>query len=153
MKSTFPIEEAHFRLNQDNRKQLYLVLIISYLLLTTMIVLLVSRYASHFSLAPITALILLLTFFPLRTWIIRIIATAYVKNRALIIKYLSNKALVLELKSIRKVNTNRIGPYLMTTICYYFDGKKGTALLIGRLKDRVHLKELIRASHKEKSKP
>lgn len=75
---------------------------------------------------------MLLLFMVFRNVSASLIATGYIKNRAIILKLLSEKSYVLETNYIKKIHSSSFLGISITTIKFKFDGIKKRVLLFGR---------------------
>ncbi|HRP53212.1 MAG TPA: hypothetical protein PLI97_06845 [Fluviicola sp.] len=132
MNATVLLNTEQVRLNSDNRKRIYFILLILFLLTAIGVVFLIYSKFNYFYTPIIAGVCMLLLFMVFRNVSASLIATGYIKNRAIILKLLSEKSYVLETNYIKKIHSSSFLGISITTIKFKFDGIKKRVLLFGR---------------------
>lgn len=132
MNSTVLINTDRILLNPDNRKQTFGFLVGSYLLVSSLFVLLSIQMTDHFSIPLATASGLGIIF---TMWVkfIRVsLATGYIKNDVVILKLLSERSFVLEFICIKKARSFSLLGLSVTFLKFKFDGVQYHTILCGK---------------------
>jgi hypothetical protein len=159
MNSTVLINTDRILLNPDNRKQAFGLLVISYLLISSLFVLLSIQMTNHFSI-PLATSIGLAIVFTIWVKIIRVtLATGYIKNNVVIVKLLSERSFVLEYVCIKKARSFSLLGLSVTFLKFKFDGVEYHTILCGNPMQGGTIETVLKAhktAYKEnfkKSKP
>lgn len=159
MNSTVLINADRILLNPDNRKQTFGLLIISYLLLSSLFLALSIQMTDHF-LIPMATAVGLAIIFTIWVKIIRVtLATGYIKRDVVILKLLSERSFVLEFVCIKKARSFSILGLSVTLLKFKFDGVRYHTILCGKPMQGGTIETILKEyknAHKElykKSKP
>ena len=132
MNSTVLINTDRILLNPDNRRQTFGFLVGSYLLVSSLFVLLSIQMTDHFSI-PLAITAGLGIIFTMWVKLIRVsLATGYIKNDVVILKLLSERAFVLEFICIKKARSFSLLGLSVTFLKFKFDGVQYHTILCGK---------------------
>ncbi len=132
MNSTVLINTDRILLNPDNRKQAFGLLVVSYLLVSSVFVLLSIQMTNHFSI-PLATTVGLAIIFTIWVKMIRVsLATGYIKNDVVILKLLSERSFVLEFICIKKARSISLLGLSVTFLKFKFDGIEYHTILCGK---------------------
>ncbi len=148
MNSTVLMNTDRILLNPDNRKQAFGLLVISYLLVSSLCVLLSIQMTNHFSIPLLTSAGLAIVF---TIWvkIIRVtLATGYIKNNVVIVKLLSERSFVLEFICIKKARSFSLLGLSVTFLKFKFDGVEYHTILCGKPMQGGTIETVLRAHKK-----
>ncbi len=148
MNSTVLMNTDRILLNPDNRKQAFGLLVATYLLVSSLFVLLSIQMTNHFSIPLMTSIGLAIVF-TLWVKIIRVsLATGYIKNDVVILKLLSERSFVLEFVCIKKARSLSLLGLSVTFLKFKFDGVEYHTILCGKPMQGGTIETVLRAHKK-----
>lgn len=148
MNSTVLMNTDRILLNPDNRKQAFGLLVATYLLVSSLFVLLSIQMTNHFSI-PLATSIGLAIVFTIWVKMIRVsLATGYIKNDVVILKLLSERSFVLEFVCIKKARSLSLLGLSVTFLKFKFDGVEYHTILCGKPMQGGTIETVLRAHKK-----